>query len=117
MAGVKCQLISSCPSFETERRKWKELAKGSKQYSAALEKLKAQICNKQPQMVCCTGDISTTTTTTTTTTPTTTTTATAILNESSKKCQSGSVCQPMSQCPSFIQEKNRWKQLEKGSAE
>ena len=57
-----------------------------------------------------------TTTTTTTTTATTTTTTTTTANQrtlrqdaSSRSCQAGSVCQPMTQCPSFITERNRWR--------
>ena len=54
-AGVKCQSMTSCPSFQIERRNWKQLARGSKEYSTALENLKAKICNKKSAMVCCTG--------------------------------------------------------------
>ena len=54
-AGEKCQSMSSCPSFQIERRAWKELPRGSREYSDALEKLKGKICNKQSQMVCCAG--------------------------------------------------------------
>jgi len=85
------------------------------------ERLKGKICNKESQMVCCTENTRTTATTTTTTTSTTTTTKVARtlkrLTGSSNSCQTGNVCQPMSQCPSIIRERNQWKQLEKGSAE
>jgi len=54
-SGVKCQPMTSCPSFQNERRRWKELPRGSVEYTSALNKLKALICNKESQMVCCTG--------------------------------------------------------------
>ena len=53
--GEKCELMSSCQSFQLERRAWKALPRGSQEYSDALDKLKKKICNKESQMVCCAG--------------------------------------------------------------
>ena len=53
--GEKCELMSSCPSFQLERRAWKALPRGSQEYSDALDQLKKKICNKESQMVCCAG--------------------------------------------------------------
>ena len=50
-----CQPLSSCPSFQADRDRWKKLVKGTQEYQVALDSLRARVCSECNvcHCVCC----------------------------------------------------------------